>query len=162
VVPQSGPDPVAHAELLIRKPVAEVFEAIVNPEITTRFWFTHSSGRLCEAQRVRWEWRMFGVETDVTVLELEQDKLIVMEWGPPGKGSIVEWKFQSCDGATNVVVDHRGFAGDRAQQVAAAIESTEGFTLVLSGAKAWLEHGLRLNLIVDRHPDAVNPATRVS
>jgi uncharacterized protein YndB with AHSA1/START domain len=33
----------AKAELLIRRPVAEAFEAFVNPEITTRFWFTRSS-----------------------------------------------------------------------------------------------------------------------
>lgn len=36
--------PIAKAEMLIRKPVAEVFEAFVNPEITTKFWFTKSSG----------------------------------------------------------------------------------------------------------------------
>jgi uncharacterized protein YndB with AHSA1/START domain len=38
--------PVAKAEMLIRKPSAEVFEAFVNPEVTTKFWFTKSSGRL--------------------------------------------------------------------------------------------------------------------
>ena len=36
--------PIAETGMLIRKPVAEVFEAIVNPEITTKFWFTRSSG----------------------------------------------------------------------------------------------------------------------
>jgi len=35
--------PVAKAEMLIRKRVAEVFEAFVDPEIARRFWF---SGRL--------------------------------------------------------------------------------------------------------------------
>ena len=34
--------PIAKAEI-IRKPVAKVFEAFVDPEITRRFWF---SGRL--------------------------------------------------------------------------------------------------------------------
>ena len=29
--------PVARAEMLIRRPVAEVFEAFINPEITTKF-----------------------------------------------------------------------------------------------------------------------------
>ena len=38
--------PVAKAEMLIRRPVAEVFEALINPTITTKFWFTRSSGRL--------------------------------------------------------------------------------------------------------------------
>jgi len=32
------------AEMLIRKPVAEVFEAFINPEITSKFWFTRGSG----------------------------------------------------------------------------------------------------------------------
>ncbi|EHK53368.1 activator of Hsp90 ATPase 1 family protein [Mesorhizobium alhagi CCNWXJ12-2] len=32
--------------MLIRKPVEEVFEAIVNPDITTKFWFSKGSGRL--------------------------------------------------------------------------------------------------------------------
>ena len=32
--------------MLIRKPVAEVFEAFVDPDITAKFWFTKGSGRL--------------------------------------------------------------------------------------------------------------------
>jgi uncharacterized protein YndB with AHSA1/START domain len=34
----------AKAEMLIRKPVEEVFEAFVNPAVTTKFWFTKSRG----------------------------------------------------------------------------------------------------------------------
>jgi uncharacterized protein YndB with AHSA1/START domain len=34
--------PVAKAQLLIRKPVAEVFEALLDPAITSRFWFSIS------------------------------------------------------------------------------------------------------------------------
>ena len=34
----------ALAEMLIRRPVAEVFEAFINPAITTQFWFTHTTG----------------------------------------------------------------------------------------------------------------------
>ena len=37
---------VAKAQMLIRKPVAQVFEALVEPAITSRFWFSKSSGRL--------------------------------------------------------------------------------------------------------------------
>lgn len=33
--------PIAKTAMLIRKPVADVFEALVNPEITAKFWFTH-------------------------------------------------------------------------------------------------------------------------
>ncbi len=38
--------PSAEASMLIRRPVGEVFRAFVDPEITTRFWFTESSGGL--------------------------------------------------------------------------------------------------------------------
>ena len=33
-----------------------------------------------------------------------------------------------------------------------ALDSTEGFSLVLAGLKALLEHGVELNLVRDRHP----------
>jgi uncharacterized protein YndB with AHSA1/START domain len=38
--------PIAKSEMLIRKPPAQVFEAFVDPEITRKFWFTKSTGRL--------------------------------------------------------------------------------------------------------------------
>jgi hypothetical protein len=38
------------------------------------------------------------------------------------------------------------------QIVATALDSTGGFALVLSNAKAFLEHGIELNLIADSHP----------
>lgn len=38
--------PVASSEMLIRKPAADVFEAMVNPVITSNFWFTKGSARL--------------------------------------------------------------------------------------------------------------------
>jgi hypothetical protein len=33
--------------------------------------------------------------------------------------------------------------------------STEGFTLVLAGAKAYLEHHIQLNLVLDRFPKGI-------
>ncbi|WP_198300799.1 hypothetical protein [Cellvibrio sp. PSBB006] len=32
-------NPVVEAQMLIRRPVSDCFEAFVNPEITTKFWF---------------------------------------------------------------------------------------------------------------------------
>jgi uncharacterized protein YndB with AHSA1/START domain len=47
----------AEASMLIRRPVVELFEAFTNPEITTRFWFTKSRGRLEVGKTVTWEWK---------------------------------------------------------------------------------------------------------
>jgi uncharacterized protein YndB with AHSA1/START domain len=52
--------PVAKAQMLIRRPVATVFDAFVDPAVTTKFWFTKSSGRLEPGKDLRWDWEMYG------------------------------------------------------------------------------------------------------
>ena len=83
----------AKAEKLIRKPVAKVFEAFINPEITTKFWFTKSSGRLEAGEQVTWTWEMYNVSVQVNVKEIEENKRILIEWGDPGEVTTVEWIF---------------------------------------------------------------------
>jgi hypothetical protein len=36
-----------------------------------------------------------------------------------------------------------------------AVDATRGFTLVLAGMKAWLEHGIELDLVRDRFPEGL-------
>ena len=43
-----------HVSMMIRKPVAEVFEAFIDPVTTTKFWFTRSSGKLEEGKKLIW------------------------------------------------------------------------------------------------------------
>ena len=76
--------PVVKTGMLIRKTVADVFEAFVNPDITTKFWFTKSSGRLEAGKQVQWEWEMYGISFPVSVKALERNKRILIEW--PGQG----------------------------------------------------------------------------
>ena len=149
--------PIARAEMLIRKPAAEVFEAFVNPDITSRFWFTKSSGRLEPGQEIRWDWEMYGSSVQVIVKEIEINKRIRIEWSDyGGTPTTVEWVFTPrADNTTFVSVTNSGFSGDGDEMVKQAIDSTEGFTLVLSGLKALLEHNIILNLVPDRFPDAV-------
>ena len=45
-----------------------------------------------------------------------------------------------------------GFRGEGDDIVKQAQNSTEGFTIVLAGLKALLEHNTILNLVVDRFP----------
>lgn len=145
--------PVAKAEMLIWKPVAKVFEAFINPEITTKFWFTKSSGRLEVGKQVIWTWEMYNVSAQVNVKEIEENKRILIEWGDPDAMTEVEWIFTSYEnGATFVSIINSGFRGDGNSVVAQALDSTGGFTTVLDGAKAWLEHNMNLNLIEDKFP----------
>lgn len=148
--------PVAKTELLIRRPVSEVFEAFINPAITTKFWFTKGSDRLQPGKEIRWDWEMFGHSLLVNVKVIEENKRILMDWGSPGEPiTTVEWNFKSRpDNTTLVSVTNSGFTGNGDELVAQALDSTGGFNLVLAGAKAFLEHNIILNLIADRFPDA--------
>jgi len=147
--------PVAKTEMLIRRPVHEVFRAFIDPAITTRFWFTKSSGRLEEGKRVRWDWEMYGVHSDVEVKEIEQNKRILIEWSSYVGRAQVEWVFSARpDNTTFATITNQGFHGNGDEVVKQALDSTLGFTLVLSGLKAFLEHGIALNLIADKRPDA--------
>ena len=151
--------PVARAEMLIRKPVAEVFQAFIDPGITTQFWFTESSGRLEPGKRVRWDWKMYDVSVEVTVRSVDVNRRILIEWPGSDGPTTVEWIFtRHAEGATFVSITNGGFTGDGDQVVQQAIDSTEGFTLVLAGLKALLEHGIRLNLVADRFPAGLERA----
>ena len=145
---------IAKAEMLIRRPVAEVFEAFINREITTKFWFTKSSGKLEPGRPIRWTWEMYNSSTDVNVKAIEPNKRILMEWMAFEKPTTIEWVFTARpDQTTFVRITNSGFQGTPEEIAQQAIGSTEGFTCVLAGLKALLEYNINLHLIADRFPD---------
>lgn len=148
--------PVAKSGMLIRKPVADVFEAWVNPDITSRFWFTKGSARLEEGKTVTWTWGQFGFSADITVKEITQDLLIRFQWPADEGGSdhrTVEISFMSeTDETTFVHVVEQGFDVEDEKLIEKIAGQTEGWALVLSSLKAWLEHSINLNLIGDHKP----------
>ena len=149
--------PTTETGMLIRRPVADVFDAIVNPEITTKFWFTSSSGRLAVGRSTRWDWEMYDVSIQVTAKVIEPNHRIVIEWPGYSGPTTVEWTFAPLDdGTTFVRVTESGFTGNGDQLVKYVADSTQGFSLMLAGLKALLEHGVRLNLVGDRYPKGVD------
>ena len=154
--PQLTEAPITKTGMLIRRPVADVFEAFIDPDITTKFWFTKGSGRLEVGKQVQWDWEMYDISVPVTVKVIEPNKRIVIEW--PGYGGLttVEWTFApQVDGTTFVSITEEGFTGDGDELVKQVTGSTQGFSLVLAGLKALLEHDVRLNLVVDRFPRGI-------
>ncbi|HEX8772705.1 MAG TPA: SRPBCC family protein [Pyrinomonadaceae bacterium] len=148
--------PVVKAEMLIRRPVAEVFEAFIDPAITSKFWFTKGSGPLEAGKLIRWDWEMFGVSAEVSVKAIEANKRILIEWSSGGPSTTVEWLFAPrADDTTLVTIMESGFSGDGDEVVGKAMGSQGGFAFLLSGLKAYLEHNIALNLSADHAPDAV-------
>jgi uncharacterized protein YndB with AHSA1/START domain len=143
-------EPVARTQMLIRRPVAEVFEAFIDPAITSRFWFSRGSARLTAGAVVYWHWDVYGVSATVVVKAVEHNRRILIEWPTP-----VEWTFTpQGDDTTFVSITASGFGGSWDDKVARVIDSMGGFSFLLAGCKAFLEYGVELNLVADHHPDA--------
>jgi len=143
----------ATAEMMIRKPIAEVFEAFIDPAITTKFWFTKSTGRLETGKQVDWIWEMYQLTIPVLIKEIELNKRIFIEWGTGEHQSTAEWIFKAYGPSkTYVKITNADLQGTGEELVNKRIDSTGGFTMVVAGLKAWLEHGIELNLVGDKFP----------
>jgi uncharacterized protein YndB with AHSA1/START domain len=136
---------IVKTALIIRRPAEEVFQAFVDPAVTTRFWFTKSSGPLEPGATVSWEWEMFGVDTTVTVKDVVPNERILAEWNPDDP-STVEWTFTPHERGTHVQIVESDIKGD---VTAHALDSMQGFSMVLAAAKALLEHGIELQVVAD-------------
>jgi uncharacterized protein YndB with AHSA1/START domain len=146
--------PAAKAEMLIRKPVQEVYEAMVNPAITSKFWYTKGSARLDSGKDVRWEWEMYGASVELCAHDIQKNKFIAFNW--PSQGGIhtlVEMSFKAQDDkSTFVSISEKGWDAADKNLSTYLVGQTEGWTMVLAGLKALLEFDIALPLVADRFP----------
>jgi len=99
---------------------------------------------------------MYGFSVDATVKTIEPNKRIVVAWTAYGAATDIEWVFiERPDGTTFVTITNSRFEGSLEEIARLAIGATEGFSYVLAGAKAFLEHDVLLNLVPDRFPDGL-------
>lgn len=138
------------AQMLIRKPIQEVFEAFINPEITTNFWFTKSTGKLEEGKTIIWEWEMYNAKSEVKVLQIIPNQLIKTEWGLFSNN--VDYEFKEMEKGTLVIIKSYGYSEKGDELLSVINDNTGGFTTALDGCKAYLEHGINLRLIEDKFP----------
>ena len=147
--------PTVDVGMLIRRPPHEVFEALADPSITTRFWYTKSTGRMAEGAELTWEWEMYRASGRVWVNEVQAGRRIRFSWDgyDPAHPTTVEFQFIPYENDTTYLrITETGFTGDADTQVSRALDSTAGFTFLLSSLKAALEHDITLRVTVDAHP----------
>jgi Activator of Hsp90 ATPase homolog 1-like protein len=110
-----------------------------------------SSGRLEIGKTITWEWELYGVSTNVLVKDIIQNKKISTEWGNPS--TTVDYEFIALtNDMTYVVIKNYGFKEKGDDLIQVIKDGTGGFTTVLDGLKAYLEHKIKLNLIGDKFP----------
>ncbi|NNG75853.1 polyketide cyclase [Acinetobacter sp. ANC 4277] len=145
---------VIETQMLIRKPVAEVFNAFIDPEITSKFWFTSSTGSLIENKIVDWYWEKYEITTSIYVEQLINNELIQFTWGDPK--STVDLIFEKIsDYETYLRIRNYDITLEGSELIKFVIDHTRDFTTVLNGCKAYLEYGAQLNLVNDRLPPFV-------
>lgn len=139
------------AQMMIRKPVEEVFLAFIDPNITTKFWYTKSTGPLKKGKTVTWEWEMYKAKAEVHTINIIPNKLIATRWGNPS--TLVDYEFRDLSPQnTYVTIKNYGFTETGEELLKTLMNNTGGFTTVLDGLKAYLEHGIQLNLVADKFP----------
>ena len=131
----------AKAAIGIQKPVEEVFEAILNPDIMSQYFISKGNGRLEEGTEVQWEFPEFDGSFPVQVKEVKENELISFVWDPD---SFVEIRLEKGkNGDTVVRVSEEGHQNDEAG-IKWLVGQTEGWTNFLNCMKAWLEYGIHL------------------
>jgi len=94
---------------------------------------------------------MYNVAVEVEVKEIIDNKLISIIWDDPS--TTVDFEFTVLNKeSTYVEIKNYGFYQTGDDLIEAIKNNTGGFTTVLDGLKAYLEHGIKLNLIKDKFP----------
>ncbi|MBY3238801.1 ATPase [Rhizobium laguerreae] len=131
----------------IGRPVAEVFDAVVNPKKLSSYFTTigGASAPLVKGTTVTW-WK----DAPVEVVDLLPESRIVLRWdGGTGEDkatykTLVEMDFKALeDGGTLVTIAESGWREDEAGRRGTYL-NCEGWTQMLCSMKAFVEYGINL------------------
>lgn len=131
----------------IRKPVAEVFDAVYNPKKLSGYFTTGgASGPLAEGSTVTWDFADYPGAFPVKVRKVVPNRLIVLEWKAMD-GSYdtrVEMHFEPLDaGATLVRIAESGWRETQAG-LDASYGNCQGWMHMACCLKVYLEQGVNL------------------
>ncbi len=141
-------NPRFQVQLKIQKPVADVFEAVVNPTKLCGYFVQSSTGPLVEGVAVKWKFAEAPPDyvADVTVQTIEHNARIVFTWPSDTGGyrTLVEMKFMVLDPANCMVqITETGWRPDDAG-FKASYGNAGGWMHMMCCLKAYLEYGINL------------------
>ncbi|MEX2218584.1 MAG: SRPBCC domain-containing protein [Phycisphaerales bacterium] len=129
----------------VAKPPAEVFRAIVEPGVSTRYFMATSTGALTKGSSVVWTWASYPPVT-VEVEDAVPGEAVRFRWEshPGGPTSVVAIALSAAAGGGTAVEITEGSWPDTPAGRKAAFDNCGGWQHMLLCLKAWLEHGIDL------------------
>ena len=134
----------------IQKPVAEVFDAVYNPEKLSGY-FTNGGANAPLDAGTTVEWAFADtpgqdVRFPVTVVETIPNKLIVLEWQATSKGgnTRVEMKFEETAANSTIVRISESGWSETQDDLNRSYGNCMGWSQMLSALKAFTEYGINL------------------
>lgn len=132
-------------KMRITKPTNEVFEAIVDPAKIGKFWFSSSSQRWIQGQKVTLRYEEYNAEVVIHIVEVEENKKIVYSWGEEQNEEtqvtivLKEWDNQS----TIIEITESGFREEDPDVISKVIGQKEGWVYMLCCLKCYLENDVK-------------------
>lgn len=129
----------------ITKPTNEVFEAIVDPPKIGKFWFSSSSQRWIQGQKVTLRYEEYNAEVVIHIVEVVENKKIVYSWGEEKNEEtqvtivLKEWDNQS----TIIEITESGFREEDPDVISKVIGQKEGWVYMLCCLKCYLENDVK-------------------
>jgi len=131
-------------QLKIRKPPAEVFAAVVDPNKLTGYFVQTTTGPLVQGERVMWSFAEAPTPFPVTVVEVVPNERIVFKWPAADYNTRVEMIFAPLDGnETMVKIAESGWRDDE-QGRKLSYGNAGGWMHMLACLKGYLEYGINL------------------
>lgn len=135
----------------VARSCAETYEAVADPEQLSRYFTTGGArGRLAVGSEVTWDFHDFPGRFPVTVLEADPPRRLAIRWGAEeasdGSGHTTTiFEFAPLDGDTRTLVTITESSWRPTPEGAeSAFDNCAGWTEMLLGLKAWVEHGITL------------------
>ena len=131
----------SEASLQILKPIKDVFEAIVNSTVLTKYFISESNGDLKEEKDLQWKFPEFETKFPITSVSIKEYKSISFVWDPETVVTIKLEEFS--DHSTIVKVEESGKEWNE-ENLKWLISNVGGWANFLACMKAYLEYGIQL------------------
>lgn len=130
-------------KLKILKPANEVYEAIVDPEKMSNYWFSSGTARVEQGKTITWRYDEYNAEGVINVLEVHENEKVIFSWGGDGLETVVTITFKELSDTTTLIkVTETGLKEDDPEIVNKMLGQKEGWVYMLTCLKGYLENGI--------------------